>query len=296
MQQRLSLNDERSDVTRALQRAERLAKIHRITSEEDPAIQSDCIGRDCKLGDSSAIVPPVKIKDQAEVRKLGTVSTPGSWKNYYKGAEASMASSWATIFPMINGSDFTQVLEVAAGACRNTEKLLPLSGHISVTDIDPTAVDDCRKRFGKRPNDNAKLSYAVVDGVHLPVANESTTLIYQFDSGVHFNREVIHGYLKEFHRVLAPGGTGFFHHSNLAASEYPVIDDLDVTKNQAWRSNMTRSLFETYAKEVGLEMLCHPLVTWGGLKDLDAFARFRKPSSKPAPDSEKCPSHLDIGR
>jgi len=205
-----------------------------------------------------------------------------------------MDHCWKFIYPMINASDFTTVLEVAAGACRNTEKLLPHAGHITVTDIDPTAVQECKDRFKNRTADNAKLSYAVVDGVHLPAADNSVTLIYQFDSGVHFNPAVIRGYLKEFHRVLAPGGTGFFHHSNLAASPYPVTDGLDVSQNTAWRSNMTNSLFEDYANDAGLEMLCHPKLTWGVNVDLDGLARFRKPGKAAPPINENCPSSMTI--
>jgi len=277
LQQRLSFKRAKSDTSmmKALRRARRLSQLR----EPEP-------------GDSSAIIPPVHIAQQANIRALGTASTPGTWKAYYNMAEKDMDVQWGKIFPMIRDSNFTSVLEVAAGACRNTEKLLPLAGHVIVTDIDPTAVEQCKDRFKDRPQDNAKLSYNVIDGVHLPVADESVSLIYQFDSGVHFHREVIHDYLKEFKRVLRPGGTGFFHHSNLAASQYPVVDDLDVTANEAWRSNMSSSLFEEYAKEVGFEMLCHPIVTWGGQKDLDAFARFRKPGNTAHGKSESCDSHI----
>lgn len=245
--------------------------------------------RDPALGGSTAIIPPVGVS-----RKVGSVSTPGSWKNYYKMAETSMDEQWPKIYSMIQGSRFGQVLEVAAGACRNTVKLAPLSTHILVTDIDPTAVKSCEERFANSPERVSKFAFAVVDGVHIPTNDESIDTIYQFDSGVHFHPQVIRGYLKEFQRVLVPGGTGFFHHSNLAASQFPVVDGADVTQNQAWRSNMSRALFQHFAHEAGLEMLCHPLVNWAGSANLDAFARFRKPGGETRTQQETCPLHLDF--
>merc|ERR1712060_287402 len=104
---------------------------------------------------------------------------------------------------MIRGSNFTHVLEVGAGRCRNTEKLVTISGNVTVTDVDPGAVSFCRKRFKKRPEDD-KIQYIVVDGMSVPIPNESVSLVYQFDSGVHFHRRVIQSYLHEFSRVLIP--------------------------------------------------------------------------------------------
>ena len=62
----------------------------------------------------------------------------------------------------------------------------------------------------------------------------------------------------------------------------------------AWRSNMSTTLFETYAQEAGLEMLCHPVVTWAGQTDIDSFARFRKPGKQAQKKQEKCPDHLNF--
>mmetsp|Transcript_127135 Transcript_127135/g.230969 ORF Transcript_127135/g.230969 Transcript_127135/m.230969 type:complete len:323 (-) Transcript_127135:158-1126(-) len=242
-------------------------------------------------------VPPVHGQVSAKnAKKLGQASVIGSWANYYDAAEKDMQSQWTNfLLPMIRSSDFSSVLEVGAGACRNTEKLLPFAQSLLATDIDPTAVRSCKHRFASRKLPGKNLSFSVVDGVHLPVPDNSISLIYQFDSGVHFHREVIRRYLLEFQRVLRPGGTGFFHHSNLAASQYPVEDDEDITRNYAWRSNMSRALFNQYAEEAGLEVLCHPLVDWVAGSNLDSFARFRKPGAEAhakALDADICPSHL----
>lgn len=243
------------------------------------------------------VVPPVHGRLSAEdAKKLGKASVIGSWGDYYNAAEPDMDAQWTNfLLPMIRGSDFSSVLEVGAGACRNTEKLLPFAQSLLATDIDPTAVKRCRHRFADRKFPMKNLSFSVVDGAHLPVEDNSITLIYQFDSGVHFHRDVIRQYLFEFHRVLRPGGTGFFHHSNLAASQLGVTDDKDITENYAWRSNMSRALFDQYAKEAGLDIECHPIVDWAKGRNLDSFARFRKPGPKgnvKALDADICPSHV----
>lgn len=221
------------------------------------------------------------------------VSEKGYWLPYYERAEPDMDIQWSKlVYPMIRGSNFTRVLEVGAGRCRNTEKLVAHSGHIVVTDIDASSVNACRKRFRNRPV-GRKIEYLVVDGMHVPIKNESVSLVYQFDSGVHFHRQVIQSYLQEFNRVLIPGGTGFFHYSNLGASEQGVLDDLNPLQNVQARSNMTRSLFEFFAREAGLEVVCNPTVDWNRVIGLDAFARFRKPGGLLwASTEDACPRGL----
>lgn len=236
-------------------------------------------------------------KDQKE--ELALVNSHGLWDHYYASAEAAMDMQWKDhIFPMIRQADFSNVLEIACGECRNTEKLFDRSPKILATDINADAIKKCEKRFKGRPS-SEKVSFAVVDGVHVKVPDSSVSFIYQFDSGVHMHKDIIRDYLKEFARVLEPGGTGFFHHSNLGATEFKVEDNKGIL-NTANRQNMTATLFEQYAKEANLEMICHPIVTWSGHKDLDAFARFRKAGNAAAAlkdskePAEECPTHISM--
>merc|ERR1711957_1142557 len=98
----------------------------------------------------------------------------------------------------------------------------------------------------------------------------------------------IRAYMQEFYRVLMPGGTGFFHHSNIGESRYPVVGDADVSKNTQWRSNMTKTMMRQFAKEAGLVIWCHPRVSWGNSVEIDAFAPFYKPGAGQAPRTS-CP-------
>merc|ERR1712113_813969 len=107
--------------------------------------------------------------------------------------------------------------------------------------------------------------------MRVPIPDESVTFVYQFDSGVHFHRRVIKSYLHEFERVLKPGGTGFFHYSNLgASSQHSIADDENPLMNVEARSNMTQALFEEYAQDAGLEILCNSPVSWNNVDGIDA--------------------------
>ena len=263
-----------------------------------------------------------ELKSIASLGGVGGIAGKGFWNEYYRQAEEAMEQEWKCIFPLMAEANFHSVFEVAAGACRNTEKLLPLAGKIVVSDVDPEAIAKCKQRFKGRPEEK-KISYVVVDGTEaLPLADSSITFVYQFDAGVHFHPELIRSYLKEFARVLKPGGTGFFHHSNLGALKLKELGvrhiHLDVRDNPSARSNMTRAAFASFAREAGLEMTCHP--TFNKISDirkvigrvesdlpqnrralpcsdLDAFAIFRKPGGARHRkiNPEVCPTRVEAG-
>mmetsp|Transcript_108613 Transcript_108613/g.307139 ORF Transcript_108613/g.307139 Transcript_108613/m.307139 type:complete len:295 (+) Transcript_108613:157-1041(+) len=232
------------------------------------------------------------------LRGAGGAAGVGMWNKYYANAELGMRRQWDTvIWERIKGADFSNTLEVGAGWCRNTEMLIKLAGHIWVTEVDPTAVQHCKDRFrARQENGTANIDYIAVDGVSLSgVPSESITMIYQFDAGVHFHREVIRQYIKEFARVLVPGGSGFFHHSNLGAVPDRVKNVEGRNGNPHSRTNMTATLFKQYAEEAGLEMLCQTMVDWAHYQKLDSFARFWKP----IPDKhfdESCRGWLRMSR
>lgn len=215
----------------------------------------------------------------------------GYWNEYYDMAEGFIDTQWlGLIYPMLRNSNFSRVLELASGACRNTEKLALLADRMLVTDIDPAAISRCKQRFEGRV-DQMKLEYVVVNSsADLPCPNESVSLVYQFDAGVHFHAELVRQHVQEMSRVLIPGGTGFYHYSNLAASEaLPPGRQIseDPFYNPSARAHMKRARFETFAKESGLVMLCNPTVDWEGMRMLDAFARFRKPDGLPYNSGEE---------
>ena len=103
----------------------------------------------------------------------------------------------------------------------------------------------------------------------------SITLVYSFDSMVHFAPEVVRSYLRECRRVLVPGGHGFCHHSNYTGNR-----DGDFRTSPHWRNYMSRELFATYCREAGLDLVRSDVIDWGQPPDfyagLDSLTVFRR--------------------
>lgn len=209
-----------------------------------------------------------------EIQKV-TRSIGDDWKTapYYDIAEADMDEQWSnTIWPFISDCDFSSVLDLAAGHGRNSEKLKPHAGTLYIADINHENIAFCRKRFGE----DDKYRYVLSTGTTLPyVSNDSISLIYCFDSMVHFDSDTVRQYLKEFKRILGPGGRAFCHHSN-----YTARPTGDFHLNPHWRNFMSKELFEHYAHKEGLRMVRSSVKNWGVDKEfatLDCFSLIERP-------------------
>jgi SAM-dependent methyltransferase len=112
---------------------------------------------------------------------------------------------------------------------------------------------------------------AVNNGYDLrPAADGAFSLVYSFDSMVHFEGEVVRSYLRDTLRVLRPGGRGFFHHSNYTAGS-------DWRTSPHARNNMSRELFASYAQEAGLRVIRQMVFDWGHVADLDCLSLVERP-------------------
>jgi len=163
--------------------------------------------------------------------------------------------------------------DLAAGHGRNSAKLRDVAGTVVIVDINDECLDACRRRFEGDP----RFRYVKTDGATLAgVADASITLVYSFDSMVHFAPEVVRSYLRECRRVLVPGGHGFCHHSN-----YTGNPDGDFRASPHWRNHMSRELFARYCGEAGLDVVRSDVIDWGQPPDfyagLDCLTVFRKP-------------------
>ena len=178
------------------------------------------------------------------------------------------------VWPVIEGSDFTTVVDLAAGHGRNTAKLLPLAQRLYVVDLHEENIAVCRQRFG----DDPWRHYLVNNGVDLAgVPDDAVSLVYSFDAMVHFDSDVVRGYLRETRRVLRPGGRGFFHHSNYIGNSGGFVDG-GGNAGPGHRNFMHQALFAHYAAKEGLRVLRQHVIDWNHHPALDCLTLLERPA------------------
>ncbi|MEX2121703.1 MAG: class I SAM-dependent methyltransferase [Pirellulales bacterium] len=139
------------------------------------------------------------------------------------------------------------VLEIGPGAGRWTEALVRLASRLILVDVSARSLDVCRGRFAGVPN----IEYHVNDGAALTaVLDEAVDFIWSFDVFVHISAETTAGYIKEFRRVLRPGGRAIIHHT------------ADGGWQGRWRTRMTAEMFRELVRDQGLVPL-EQFTAWG---------------------------------
>jgi ubiquinone/menaquinone biosynthesis C-methylase UbiE len=194
----------------------------------------------------------------------------GLWNRYFEQAEASIDTQWETIiWPLIQDFDFSVVLELSPGAGRNTAKLCAHARRLIAVDYNEYALEQAEARLG-RVYSGCAISYHRNNGRDLAmVADGAVTAVYCWDSAVHFDRDVLAGYIGEFARVLQPGGRGFLHHSDLGMRAHK-----NIKRNPHWRSNADRELVASACRRYGLTVLKQQAVPWGQIEDcVTVFSR-----------------------
>src|SRR5206468_2441460 len=83
-----------------------------------------------------------------------------------------------------------------------------------IVDRAAQCIDACRARFADEPKITG---YANERGSLKMIPDQSIDFIFSFDVFVHIKADVVEEYMSEFSRTLKIGGSGFIHHSNLAA-------------------------------------------------------------------------------
>ena len=143
--------------------------------------------------------------------------------------------------------------------------------------MNKTAIDACKLRFGDSM-DGCKFRYYVTDGNHLNmIADAQITLLYSWDSMVHFDKLVVRDYMPEICRVLRPGGRAFLHHSNYGA----FCPNSDWAHNEGTRSDVSAPIFRDYAQQFGMRVISQRLMGredgWG-MDDIDCISVLEKPA------------------
>ena len=190
-------------------------------------------------------------------------------------------------------------MEIAPGHGRWTGYLAERAGRLILVDLSPTCLEHCRERFAGRPD----MEYFVTDGSSLPAGlDKQLDLVWSFDSFVHIHPNDIKGYLRDFMRVLKPGGLAVIHHGNrfhytlgLAGMRkwgptftylYRLVSIGAQERLDGWRSPISGKMFARLAREAGLEVV-EQFQRWGegdryGVpRHNDLVTVMRKPAQTP---------------
>jgi glycosyltransferase involved in cell wall biosynthesis/GR25 family glycosyltransferase involved in LPS biosynthesis len=200
------------------------------------------------------------------------------WSEYYELAEADVFSQWRLIQAFIGEEprlDLTAVLDFACGRGRIAERFAAIAGSLICSDINAEALACCRQRFANSPN----VTCVINDGLSIPLPDESLTFVYSWDSMVNFNAAELRTYLREFKRILRPGGMALVHHSNYAALGSPARV---WNENPACRAYVSASDVGMICDQYALPIVRQQVIDWTE-PSLDCLTMFRKPGA-PARD------------
>jgi SAM-dependent methyltransferase len=185
------------------------------------------------------------------------------WSAVWGGAEAEWFGS---LLPRIyRWVPATTILEIAPGFGRWTQFLRRLAERLVIVDLSETCIAACQERFA----DAANIAYHVNDGRSLDaVPDKSVDFAFSFDSLVHAEADVLESYIVELSRTLAPDGTAFLHHSNLAAYANTANPEPDGGSGSPPNPHMraqtvSAELVAAACSPVGLRCITQEIVGWG---------------------------------
>lgn len=184
---------------------------------------------------------------------------------------------WGTLYPRIMGFlPAGTALEIAPGFGRITRFLKDECRRLIGVDLTPRCIEACRQRFGGDPH----VEFHVNDGLTLGmVDDDSIDFAFSFDSLVHAEADVLHSYVRELGRTLAPTGVGFIHHSNLGAFVDPATGELPFPALHHRATSTSAQLFRQSCEELGVRCLRQEIINWGGDVLHDCFSVIAKAGS-----------------
>ncbi len=194
------------------------------------------------------------------------------WSRVWGGSSALW---WGCLYPRLAAClPAATLLEIAPGAGRFTQFLAPWTERLILVDLTPRCIELCRERF----RSFGHTEFHVNDGSSLPmVADSSVDFAFSFDSLVHADSHAVTGYVREFARVLRPGGRAFLHHSNLARFRDPASGELAI-ENPHWRDpSVSAVLVRDEANARELTALCQEEINWGHHELTDCLTLLERP-------------------
>jgi ubiquinone/menaquinone biosynthesis C-methylase UbiE len=195
---------------------------------------------------------------------------------YYDLAEQQEALDvfWGNESPfkmMFDRLELESVVELACGHGRHSAQLLCRSPESSLVlvDINANNVIHCRNRFAG--SDNVKCY--INSGSDIACCTPGfATAVFSYDAMVHFEYDDVAAYLREFYRVLRPGGRALLHHSNNTREPGKLYSEC-----VHWRNFMSTQLFNHMAARAGLAVIDQKTLDWAGAAHLDAVTLLERP-------------------
>lgn len=135
------------------------------------------------------------------------------------------------------------VLEIGCGHGRWTRILASRSDSVWAADLGENNLAWCRENVSDR------VRYLLTGGDLSPICSHSIDFIWSFDVFVHIEPADTRTYLKEFKRVMKPGGLAIIHHP-------------DEPNERGWRSQLNGKVMRRLAAEEGL-VVAAQIDSWG---------------------------------
>jgi len=130
-------------------------------------------------------------------------------------------SDWSDFFERWkrHGVDTTSSLEIGCGAGRFTAQIAKSFGAVFALDVSEGMIE-----YARRNIDANSVTFLLGDGIHIPLADVSTTAVFSAHVFQHFD-SLSHtsAYFREVARVLVPGGTMIIH---LPIHHWPAMPGL----------------------------------------------------------------------
>lgn len=209
------------------------------------------------------------INIQNNSKMWGNPSTWTSDGDEWSGHFSTTQKMWdETIYPRINSFLKGDVLEIAPGYGRVTEKLLDYNiNSLEIVDLNANCIERCKEKFG-----NKIQGYYVNSGRDLwDITSNSKDFIVSWDSFVHMDETAVEPYLYEIIRTLKLGGIAWIHHSNLVGGEQ------NNWNNVGGRANMGILRFAELSQKAGLQVINQEYFKWEGSNNLwDGITTLRK--------------------
>jgi ubiquinone/menaquinone biosynthesis C-methylase UbiE len=143
------------------------------------------------------------------------------------------------------------VVEIGPGSGRWTEILQPMCLRLLLLDISDKCLSICKERF----NTSENVEYYCIEGVTLNfIAENSIDYIWSYDTFVHINPSDTENYIKEFKRILKPGGYAVIHHPGIYPSEIDAKGFFFIHKN-CFRSHVDGIFFTRLIEKYGMELV-----------------------------------------